>query len=116
MYFTPSDLKDRFTYIDRSLDIAFEELNDPEIQNSLGVTATRFSNILATAQPISIVAGEAQMPTADNDVGDVLPVLALKRDESVVMHSGYWSQTELQKTNTLQLFNSWKPIDTAAQR
>ena len=102
----------RRQYIENSLGLMYQELDDPAIIEALGSVATRLSELLEDALPVDIVRGVIQLPEGlFYDRG--IAVAAIRPDEEIELGEGFFMQTESQRTNTLETLNGWEPKESA---
>ena len=103
------DNRERHTFIDRTISKAFEEFQDPKIQQTLGEYAVWCSDVLANAIIANIVDGEIQLPASYDFDEEPLPVVAMRPDDKLVLSEVMDTQTQTQTNNTLAVFEKWEP-------
>jgi len=105
MYYTPSDLRERHVYVERSIEAARQDLADPHVVRHLGNNAALFTSMLDSLEIVDIHDAEIQLPTNKA----ALPVVAIRRDETIVMAHKYQLQERVQRHNALKTIRSWGP-------
>lgn len=111
---TPSELRARHAYVDRSVERALHSLSDPAVIQGIGQRAIRFSRILSSAFVTNIVDGEVCVPAAYADDPDSLPIVAIRPAEKVITSGDFSKQTNTQRVQTLKLFQNWQPAEADA--
>jgi hypothetical protein len=105
--------QDPRNYIEYSLDVAYDELDDSAIVDLLGSQTARLRSITNTAFVAEIVDGVIQVPEELAEGQDGLAVAAVRPHEAVEMSRDYWTQTESQKAKTLEIIEGWAPDESA---
>jgi hypothetical protein len=108
-----ADRQLRGDYIERSLDVVYEELDDPAVIQSIGSGVTKLSSIANNAFATRTVKGVIQLPEELPDDAGLAVVAVRTHEYAIRLSRDYWTQTDYQRHRTLNILESWEPRDSA---
>jgi hypothetical protein len=110
----PSDVRERNRFVERSLDDTLQALGQRDIQVALGYHAVEFAGMISSAVVANYSDGEVTLPASYDRDTEPVPIVAVPDGAQITFSPEFYGQTSEQRDNTVEVFQSWRPIGRTA--